>query len=59
MAEKHVRQKTLESLLRKSAKLRKVSDKLAADAKRLRERIAVETKGRLAERRGKPRLRGK
>jgi len=59
VAEKKVRQQKLEHLLRQSAKLRKVSDKLAEEARRLRERIAAETKGRLAERRAKPRVRGK
>jgi hypothetical protein len=59
VAEKDVRQQKLERLLRESAKLRKVSDKLAEEARRLRERIAAETKGRLAERRTKPRVRAK
>jgi hypothetical protein len=59
VAEKNVRQQKLERLLRESAKLRKVSDRLAEEAKRLRGRIAAETKGRVAERRTKPRLRGK
>jgi len=59
VVEKDVRQQKLERLLKQSAKLRKVSDKLAEEAKRLRGRIAAETKGRVAERRAKPRLKGK
>jgi hypothetical protein len=53
------RQKELTGLLRKSAKLRKMSDELAARAQRLRGEIATSTKGRVVERRTKARLRGK
>ena len=53
------RKKELTALLRKSAKLRKVSNELAAEAKRLRGEIATSTRGRVVERRKKARIRGK
>jgi cell division protein FtsB len=53
------RQKELTRLLRQSAKLRKLSDVLAAEAKRLRAEIATSTDGRVVERRKKQRLKGK
>jgi hypothetical protein len=55
--EKH--KKELTRLLRRSAKLRKQSDKLAAEARRLRGEIATSTNGRVVERRKKQRLKGK
>lgn len=54
-----MREQKLEHLLKHSARLRKVSHNLIEEARRLRERIATETKGRVGERRAKPRLRGK
>jgi hypothetical protein len=64
MLEPHVaddlkRKKELTRLLRRSAKLRKLSDELAAEAKRLRAEIATSTSGRVVERRKKERLKGK
>jgi hypothetical protein len=53
------RKKDLTRLLRQSAKLRKMSDELAGEAKRLRAEIATSTNGRVVERRKKPRLKGK
>jgi cell division protein FtsB len=53
------RKKELTRLLRQSAKLRKQSDHLAAEAKRLRGEIATSTDGRVVERRKKQRLKGK
>jgi hypothetical protein len=53
------RKRELTGLLRQSARLRKQSDELAAEAKRLRGEIAKTTKGRVVERRKKQRLKGK
>jgi cell division protein FtsB len=53
------RKKDRTRLLRQSAKLRKQSDELAAEAKRLRGEIAKTTKGRVVERRKKQRIKGK
>jgi len=53
------RKKDLTRLLRQSAMLRKQSDQLAAEAKRLRGEIATSTNGRVVERRKKQRLKGK
>jgi hypothetical protein len=53
------RKKELTALLRKSAKLRKVSNELAAEATRLRGEIATSTRGRVVERRQKARIKGK
>lgn len=49
----------LDRLLAQSALLRKRSEELAAEAARLRAEIAAESKGRVVERRKKPRARGK
>ena len=51
--------KELTRLLRQSAKLRKLSEELAAEAQRLRDEIATSTDGRVVERRKKQRLKGK
>lgn len=59
MPDDEKRKKELTRLLRQSAKLRKQSDKLAAEAKRLRGEIATSTNGRVVERRKKQRLKGK
>ena len=59
MAKNDAKRKKLDGLLSESARLREVSDELAAQAKRLRAEIAAETKGRIGERRAKPRLKGK
>jgi hypothetical protein len=53
------RKKELTALLRKSAKLRKVSNELAAEAQRLRGEIATSTRGRVGDRRKKARIKGK
>ena len=53
------RKQDLSRLLRQSAMLRKQSDQLAAEAKRLRGEIATSTNGRVVERRKKQRLKGK
>ncbi len=49
----------VDRLLAESARLRKRSEELAAQADRLRAEIAAESKGRVVERRKKPRARGK
>jgi len=59
IADEGKRKKELTRLLRQSAKLRKMSDELAAEAKRLRAEIAASTNGRVVERRTKQRLKGK
>jgi hypothetical protein len=59
VADEGKRKKELTRLLRQSAKLRKMSDELAAEAKRLRAEIAASTNGRVVERRTKQRLKGK
>ena len=51
--------KELTRLIRQSAKLRKMSDELAAEAERLRAEIATSTNGRVVERRKTQRLKGK
>jgi hypothetical protein len=53
------RKTELTALLRKSAKLRKMSNELAAEAQRLRGEIATSTRGRVVERRKKARIKGK
>jgi septal ring factor EnvC (AmiA/AmiB activator) len=59
VADNGKRKKELTGLLRKSAKLRKTSNELAAEAQRLRGEIARSTKGRVVERRKTARIRGK
>jgi hypothetical protein len=49
----------VDGLLRRSARLRRTAEDLAARARRLRDEIARETQGRVVERRKKPPLRGK
>jgi hypothetical protein len=51
--------KELTRLIRQSAKLRKMSNELAAEAERLRAEIATSTNGRVVERRKNQRLKGK
>jgi hypothetical protein len=51
--------KKLERLLSESARLRETAEELAEEATRLRAEIAAETRGRVVERRKKPRRKGK
>ena len=53
------RKRELTRLFRQSAKLRKMSDELVAEARRLRAEIATSTNGRVIERRKTQRLEGK